>query len=144
MSLPSSWQAPPPTHLHIPLAEHQSSRPAGDCHPRVSDGAERSAGSASWAQGSLSPSPLGRRRLQNQSCFKSLPREILGIGYSLRLITIHGLTPCSSMTMLQKSICCLTSTPRDSHDVQVPGLVKPDLALTHVHQKPTVPSLRTN
>lgn len=136
MRLPSSWQAPPPTHLHILLAEHLNSHPVGDCYSRMSYSTEQSAGLASWAQSSLSPSPLGRHCLGSQPYFKLLPKEILSIGYNLRLVTIQGLTFYSSMIVLQKSNFCLTRKPREKQGLQVQGLVKPDLAFTRVHRSP--------
>lgn len=47
MRLPSSWQAPPPTHLRIPLVEHLNGHPVGDRSPGMPHSSARSAGVAS-------------------------------------------------------------------------------------------------
>lgn len=138
MRLPSSWQAPPRTHLHIRLAEHLNGHPVGDRYPRMSYSMERSAGLASWAQSSLSPSPLG-----SQSCFKLLPKEILSIGYNLRLITIQGLTLFFHYSASEKLLPPNQETKRKTRSSGA-RLGKTRPCFYSGPQKPTRPSLRKN
>lgn len=62
MRLPSSWQAPPPTHLHILLAEHLNSHPVGDLLKDIIQH-----GPKCW------PSKLGSKQPLSFSPWKALP-----------------------------------------------------------------------